>query len=143
MKVHDWSKGWIAAGICGLALAACDDTEATTGDGGFELVGAWQSEFGQETITQTRWDGFCQQAVTRFDNAANVAILETVGGQDCGTGFAKVVWKEIVDDAFHYCTAAFGEATADAAANAPTSAVSDDLAAGCGGFPWSHLTRTK
>lgn len=142
MKVYDWSWGAIAALTCGLALAACDESEAVTGDGGFELVGSWQSEYGDETITQTRWDGFCQQAVTRFDNARNVAILEAVGGEGCGSGFSKVVWQDIVDGAFHYCTAAFGEATADAAADAPVSAVSEeDLTVGCGGFPWSRLAR--
>ena len=133
--------GYLAAAACGLGLAGCDESEATTGDGGFELAGNWSSEFGDEMISQSRWDGFCLQAVTRYDNMGNVAILETTGGEGCGTGFSKVLWKDIAGDAFDYCTAAFGEATADAAANAPVSAVTDDLAAGCGGFPWSHLTR--
>ena len=142
MKAHGMG-GWIAAASCGLALVGCEASEATTGDGGFELVGSWRSEFGDETISQSRWDGLCLQAVTRYDNTTNVAILQTTGGEGCGTGFSKVLWKDIVGDAFHYCTAAFGEATVDAAANAPVSAVTDDLATGCGGFPWSRLTRKR
>ncbi len=106
-----------------------------------ELTGSWTTEFGEETISETRWDGFCLQAIASFDNDENVAILETTGGEGCGTGFARVIWKDIVADAFDYCTTTYGATTAEAAASAPTDAVSDDLETGCGGFPWSHLTR--
>lgn len=106
-----------------------------------ELVGSWATEFGEETISATRWDGFCLQAIDSFDNTANVAILATTGGEGCGAGFSRVVWKDIAADAFDYCTTTYGATTAEAAASAPVNAISDDLETGCGGFPWSHLTR--
>jgi len=108
-----------------------------------ELVGTWTTEFGEETISETRWDGFCLQAIARVGNEENVAILETVGGEGCGAGFSRVIWHEIVADAFDYCTTTYGATTAEEAATAPTSAISEDLMTGCGGFPWSHLTKKK
>jgi len=140
MRVHGF-RGWIASGLVTAALAGCDSTPSSSKDSGFELVGRWSSGFDDEAITETRWDSFCLQAVRRYSNLDNVAILETTGGEGCTTGFGRVIWTDIVDDSFNYCTTAFGEPTADDASKAPATAVSDDLASGCGGFPWSHLTR--
>jgi len=145
MKKHGF-RGWIVSGVmAAAALGACDDQkgDTTPDEVGFELTGAWSSGFGDETISDTRWDGFCLQAVKRFDNTKNEAILETTGGEGCGAGYSKVLWTDIANDAFDYCTAAFGEASIDAAANKSTSAISADLTTGCGGFPWSHLTRKQ
>lgn len=106
-----------------------------------ELVGDWASEFGEETITTSNWDGYCIQTIVRVDNEANVAIIETLSGDGCALGFGRIVWTEIADDAFDYCTTTFAAASADEAASAEVSNFSTDLATGCGGFPWSHLTR--
>ena len=135
--------GWAGAGAAlVMGLTACGD------DGGdgvetarFELRGTWATEFGEETISDTRWDGFCLQRVERFDNDANIAILEIDGGEGCGAGFSRVIWKDVVEGAFVYCTTTFNELTADDAAKSPTSAVNDDPATGCGGFPWSRLVK--
>jgi hypothetical protein len=109
----------------------------------FELEGVWKSEFGEEIITTDTWTGFCVDAIRVRDEVANVAILETLSGDGCLIGsFSRVTWKDIAEDAFDYCTTAYGKTSADEAANAPTSGFdADDLAKGCGGFPWSHLTR--
>jgi hypothetical protein len=106
-----------------------------------ELVGVWTSGFGDETITATHWNGFCVQAIARFDNDENVAILETVSGESCLLGFSRVVWNDIADDAFDYCTTTYAAATAEDAATAEVVNFSPDLTTGCGGFPWSRLTR--
>jgi hypothetical protein len=139
----------MATGLGVVALmftSGCGDE----GDGGgrpfasvasFELAGSWSSGFGDETISDTRWDGFCRQKITRFSNQDNVAILETDGGEGCGSGFSRVIWTDVVGDAFDYCTTAFGELSAADAEAAPTSAISADLTTGCGGFPWSRLNR--
>jgi len=120
-------------------------TEETDGvalpDDAIELVGTWATEFGDETISESRWDGFCLQTIVSADNDENVAILETVGGEGCGEGFSRVIWNDIVSEAFDYCTTTYGASTAEDAATAATSGISDDLETGCGGFPWSHLTR--
>lgn len=136
----------MATGLGVLALVfatGCGDDGEAGGPSAtsFELAGTWSSGFGDETISDTRWDGFCTQKITRFSNEDNVAILETDGGEGCGGGFSRVVWNDIVGDAFDYCTTAFGEPSAADAEAAPQSAISDDLATGCGGFPWSRLTR--
>lgn len=129
--------------VAAVGAPACDDS----GDDGdktqtIELVGAWTSDFGDETISATRWDGFCGQEIATVDNAANVAVLKTVSGQDCGVGFNRVVWLEPSGDSFYYCTTAFGAETAAAAAGAPEQGVDRaDTATGCAGFPWSHLTK--
>lgn len=149
-------KLWKTLFACPVVLAiACDDADTsdttdatgaidTGGDdatpGAFELIGTWTSEFGDETITESRWDGFCQQRVARYSNEDNVAILETLGPSECGGGFGRVVWQDIADDAFFYCTTTFGQTSIEAADNAP-DATTDDLTGGCGGFAWSHLTR--
>lgn len=117
-----------------------DTTPDTTADP-IELVGVWTSDFGEETITAERWDGFCLQKITSFDNDANAAVLETDGGEGCGAGFGRVVWTEPTDSGFAYCTTAFGQLTAEAAASAPESGIDrGDLQTGCGGFPWSALS---
>jgi len=128
--------------IAACVTTACDDGGDGTGDAAIELVGAWSSDFGDETITKTHWNGFCEQAISRFDNAANVAVLQTLSGDGCGTGYSRVVWLDIAGQSFDYCVTAFGAETADAAAGAPESGVDrTQLTTGCGGFPWSKLTR--
>jgi len=136
----------MATGLGVLALAfvtGCGDDGAEGGPStaSFELTGTWSSGFGDETISETRWDGFCKQKITRYSNEDNLAILETDGGEGCGAGFSRVIWNDVVGDAFDYCTTAFGEPSAADAEAAPTSAISADLTTGCGGFPWSRLTR--
>lgn len=140
-----FSKTLLLVPVAGMFFA-CDssgtndaDTRDTVGRP-IELVGTWTSEFGDETITESAWNGFCQQRIARFSNDDNVAILETLGPGECGTGFGRVVWKDVADDAFYYCTTIFGQASIEAAEAAP-DATTNDLAAGCGGFAWSHLTR--
>ncbi|MFO0748421.1 MAG: hypothetical protein U1F43_22565 [Myxococcota bacterium] len=128
--------------VAAVGAPGCDDGDGTTNDGPIELVGSWSSAFGDETITATRWDGFCLQKIASHDNGANVAVLETDGGEGCGTGFNRVVWLEPSGDSFYYCTTAFGAESAAAAANAPEQGVDrGDTAAGCAGFPWSQLTK--
>jgi hypothetical protein len=118
-----------------------DGGDPAVQSGVLEIGGVWSSGFGEETISDSRWDGFCQQAIVSFDNADNVAILKTDGGEGCGTGFGRVIWTDVVGDAFDYCTTTFGEASAQDAETSPTAAITQDLMTGCGGFPWSHLTR--
>lgn len=132
------------AGMVAVAVGApgCDDSTATTTDDTIEVVGAWTSAFGDETITATTWNGFCLQTIVSHDNAQNVAILETTGGEGCGTGFGRVVWLEPASDSFSYCTTAFNQATAEAAAAVPEQGIDRaDLEKGCAGFGWSTLTR--
>lgn len=114
----------------------------TSDDDPIELVGTWATDFGEETISATRWDGFCLQKIERYDNEANVGVLETIGGDGCGLGFSRVIWNDIANNVFYYCTTAFGLPTAAEAAAAPEVNIDDgDMAKGCSTFPWSKLTR--
>lgn len=107
-----------------------------------EVLGEWTSPFGDESITATAWDGYCEQLIARVDDADNIAVLETVGGAGCGTGFNRVVWIEPTNDSFAYCTTVFGLTSVEAAWSAPETNIDrEDLETGCGGFPWSTLTR--
>src|SRR5689334_21364563 len=90
--------GMLGGVAMAMAIGACDDGEetcqATPTNAPFELAGTWSSGFGDEKISDTRWDGFCLQTIESLDNDANVAILKTTGGQDCGSGYSLVVWGD-------------------------------------------------
>lgn len=119
-------------------------------EAGFELIGNWTSDFGgYETITQTTWETFGDddvlvfgQKVASFDNEANFAIVQNLPDAEFGANtYGRIVWTDIVDDSFAYCTVAFGHETAEAAADAPEAGIDrDDLEGGCSGFAWTSLT---
>lgn len=116
----------------------------------FELIGSWTSDFGgYETITQTSWETFGDddvlvfgQKVVSFDNEANFAIVQNLPDAEFGPNtYGRIVWTDIVDDTFAYCTVAFGQETAEAAEDAPETGLDrEDLEAGCSGFAWTSLT---
>ncbi len=128
-----------------VIATGCDDTGTDApADAPFELEGVWTSDFGEETITSATWTGYVAQTVVQYDNRENIAILRNPEDDQYAPGkYSRVVWTEPEGDAFHYCMVAFGQDTAAAAAAAPESAVdrTDLDEKGCGGFPWSFLTR--
>ena len=133
--------GLIAA--LGFTAAACgdDDDGMTPQTGAFELIGEWTGTFGDESISETAWNGV---ALMDFDNDANVAITQnSPTAEFFPDGFNRIVYTEPVNDSFFYCTVAFG---LDTLMVAQTSTLTADATApatsGCGGqFPWSDLTR--
>jgi|GEM_PF-2327916 len=141
--------------IAGLAtvvafsgLAACDsDTTKEPVATSFELNGTWTSEFGEEAINDTTWTNYVAQKVIKFDNAANMAIVQNPADAEWGPNdFSRAEWLEPTADSFKYCVVVYGQKTAAEAESAPTPDTIDrnDVdGVGCGGAPWSVLTRKK
>lgn len=150
---------WMRHGFRGRAVVVamvlatavgCDDSDGEGTPEAFELAGEWTTAFGSETITATSWKSYdtggalsFEQKVTRFDNAANVAIVQNLPDAEFGPNtYGKVLWLEPTGTQVSYCTVAYGHESVDSAANAPeTDANETDLATGCAGFPWTTLTK--
>lgn len=134
------------AAASALVFGACADDEGEGQTDLIEVAGTWSSSFGgTEVISDTRWgsDDFAVEVVS-FDNEARVAITRNDDDAEFSPGaFNKNVWTAPAATGFHYCTVAFGLATADDAEAADESgADATDLdGAGCNGFSWTHLTR--
>ena len=109
-----------------------------------EIGGAWTSDFGEESISNTAWTNFGTQSIVVYDNDDNVAItLSPADAQFAPNTYSRIVWTEPVANAFYYCTTAYGIATQAEAEDAAEAGIDrNDLdGKGCAGFPWSHLTR--
>ncbi len=135
--------GWLTVAALG-ALGACDD--GAEGPESFELIGTWTSEFGEETITDTTWTNYIVQTVVSWDNDTNTAILRNPPDAEWGPNdYSRVEWIGPEGDVFHYCVVAFGKMTAQEAETAAAEGVdrTDLEGAGCGGFPWSAMTRKR
>jgi hypothetical protein len=129
-----------------LLLPACggDDEASPNGQGDeIEIEGSWTSNFGgTEVIDHHSWSadfgtGPTVSEIVEFSNDGNDAVLK--GPDDL---YSRYVWTEVSGDAFHYCTVAFGKASAELAVS--DSEVADDSdpdTTGCAAFPWTKLTR--
>jgi hypothetical protein len=141
--------GWMAV-LCGLLALGCgDDKEDTDAEAGpLEVIGEWESSFGDmtfpESITDEAW-GFA--SLVEYDNAKNVAITQNPDGDDeFANTFSRLVWLEPQDDAFYYCTVDFKLATLEDARSTKAKADdSDPDVGGCGenDFPWTKLSKAK
>lgn len=118
------------------------DTPAATH---LELTGSWENRDYMQTdvIDDTSWTTTfgdadpLASAIEKYDNAENYVIYS---GSD-GT-YSRIVWTDIAQDSFYFCTVAFGLATLeDAEASEKTADDSDPENGGCGGFAWTKLTR--
>jgi len=123
--------------LCLSLLTAC-------GGGPIELVGTYTTSFGMETISEETWDnGFTVTTIEDWDNNANWAVLKNpADDMFFPEKHSKVVWTEVIDGKFHYCTVDFGLDTVEAARTSTKSAdASEPGAGGCGGFPWTAMSR--
>jgi hypothetical protein len=155
------NKLWALLCIVALiSLVGCGETESDDGTSenndanqsnenpqpeGIEIAGVWDNQFGGvEEITDDSWDmGYLVQSIEVYDNDERFAITKNPDDAEYDPGkYNTIVWTAVVADVFHYCTIAFGLDTADDALNADNNADPGDLdGQGCGGFPWSKLTR--
>ncbi len=133
------------------AAGASSDGNAAGADGGggapavapLEVIGEWQSMFGDmtfdETITADTW-GFA--SIIEYDNDKNVVITQNPDGtDDFANTYSRIVYLEPEADSFYYCTTDFGKKTLKEAQDASTEADSSDPDnSGCGTFPWTKLT---
>jgi len=140
-----------------------DDTASSKKDSGpstddlgqedFELNGSWTTNFDSTAkITNTQWKEYSTLKIISYDNKKNEAILQNppadpdADGGDVLTAdtFSKNVWTEEEDGVVYYCTVDFGLESADDAEKSKKTADEKDLdGEGCGGFPWTKLTRSE
>lgn len=130
--------------VLGLVVACGDDEETTSvpPTTGFELVGEWATDFGDQTITETDWSG---SALVFYDNDANLAVTQTPTSADFFPGkFNKIEYTEPVNGAFFFCTVFFEYDTAQQARTSTLTAdATDPTMGGCGvlSFPWTEMRR--
>ena len=126
-------------GTCLLFLIACGQPPAETNENTLiEITGNWQSQWGEESISETHWN---TAKLIRFDNAENLAITQLPNDDEYNPDkFSSTVWTEPVEGQFYYCTFSYGHATQAEAETAENNTDTDDLnGEGCGGFPWTKL----
>lgn len=123
-------------------LAACggdDGPLPSDPNGSLEVIGAYGSAFGDETITATKWGA---TTIVEFDNANNFAITQnTADDMFNPSKFNRIVWTEPNDKgSFFYCFVDFGKDTAaEAKQSTETADATDPANGGCGGFAWTAL----
>lgn len=117
-----------------------DETDADETPEALEVLGSWASEYGDEDITETQW-GF--YPLVKYDNAERVAYTRSADDAEYNPGkYGKIVWLPIVDDSFYYCTVEYALDTLEDAENSTETAdATNPEEEGCGGFPWTKLTR--
>lgn len=112
-----------------------------------EIAGAYSDNFGgNETIASDKWQfSFGTSTIAEYDNAKNNAYLKAAADDKFNPSkFSKIVWTEPKADGFYYCTVAMGAGTLDLAkASTLTADDKDPDKTGCGGFPWTKLTKKK
>ena len=128
----------------GLLVAGCgsgDEPETGTDESAIEVVGTWDTNFGgEEVISAETWGA---AAIVRFDNSANSAITQNAADAEFSPGkFSKLVWTEVTEEAFYYCTVDYDLDTEEAAvASTKEANPSEPETSGCGDFAWTGMTK--
>jgi hypothetical protein len=128
----------------GLVDDAGADPEPEPTD--IEIAGTWVSNFGdEETIANDQWiTPWSTQRVVEFNNDENAVILQNPADDAFNpNAYVKIVWTEIVDNAFYYCWVIYSAATLDEIYQSTATAdASDPATRGCGesDFAWTALT---
>jgi hypothetical protein len=131
----------VACGEMPSDESAVDTTTAPTGSTTLEVVGDWSDNYGgSTTITATKWGA---DTVVRFDNGANSAVVQAPADAAYNPSkFSKQLWTEPASGSFWLCTVDFGLDSADAAAaSTKTADAANPADGGCGGFPWTKMTK--
>jgi hypothetical protein len=143
----DTQKDTSAAGAAGAENSGAGAAGAeNSGAGGeqnapLEVIGTWESEFGEETISAEIWS---YAAIVEYDNETNIVITQNPDGDDpmlFPNAYSRIVYTEPVDDVFSYCTSDYGLETLEEAREAMGDADPENLESGCGNFSWTTLTK--
>lgn len=138
-----------------LALAACDEgpgtddetssetsseTDSETGgDMSLAIVGTYTDDFGDtHMISETEWSNAAGSfSISQWSNEELWLVAQNAETNEYSPGlWSRFDWAWDGEQ-LYYCQSVFDGATIDAALAG--SANADDLALGCGGFPWSQL----
>lgn len=141
-------RSFFAVVLAVIVGCAGDDTKTndtgTPTDEGLTLEGEWTDDFGTaHVITLDRWTqqfGDYPPYVFEIDSFGADSLIAR-NGDDNGYNpgdWSRFDWVFVEGDPW-VCQIVFDAADADAAAAAPR-ADDSDLDAGCGGFPFTHLT---
>ena len=100
------------------------------------IAGDWVDEWGSEhSIDSDSWN---DNTITHYDNHEMWAVAQNSEDDQYYPGlWSKYDWTWESEE-LYYCQSTFGADT-EADALSAESANASDLAAGCGGFPWSHM----
>lgn len=135
-----------AADAAAAADAGADAAERPLPEA-IAIVGDYVDDFGgAHQITATEWrqgegDAASVFALREVDNEARFALAENGADNEFSPGlWSRFDWAES-GGALYFCQSAFDAATLDAARAATPGDAADLAGAGCGGFPWSALTR--
>ncbi len=127
-----------------LGLAACgaDDEDD------IEIAGDWGDNYDtSHVVTNTTWSmGQSVLTIATFDNSTNTAVAQSPEDDQYSPNlFSKIVWTEIDNGVFYFCTVAFKKDTQEEAEAAEdTSDSSDPDNGGCGGgYAWTKMTRSQ
>lgn len=109
------------------------------------LYGRWISNFGDpyRIINRTWGTSFGNDSIYHFDedNKILITYLDEFSSFNPDT-FSKIVWTEIENEEFYFCTIAFNLPSLEEALADDTVADSTDPStSGCGGFSWTKLIR--
>lgn len=155
---------WLVLAMTALAAPlACgpveEDEDPKGQDGGLEddggdqipteflLGGVWKEPSGEfVVVSESRWETLASvRSVVKFDNAERFLIVQNPATAPANANqFAKHVWTNLTDDGFHLCVIESGRATAEEAENSTRRIDPDDLdVEGCGGAPWTRMTKAE
>ena len=131
---------------CGLILSlfltlSCDDDSE---DGDLEISGSWTEDYGNTTISNDQFLApLGLSNIVEYNNSNNTFYFQMSEDDLYSPNkFGRVVWTEIEDDSFYYCTIVYGKDTlAEAKADMTTADETDPASGGCGGFPWSQASK--
>ena len=106
-----------------------------------EVIGSWKGKGEEAKITESKWN---KSEIIKFDNEKNFAITQNPSDDKYSPSkFNKLVWTEIKDNSFFYCTVDYGKnSAAEAEKTTKKADISDLEGKGCAGsFPWSKMTQ--
>ena len=127
-----------------FAIGACSSDDS---DGALEIIGEYNDNFGgSHTISSTTWtqvssSGTSIYEIDSYSNSEDYLI--GLGDESNSFNPGTYDWFDwtTFESSLYYCTAAFGNASAEDARTAGegVSDATDPSTSGCGGFSWTRL----
>lgn len=117
-----------------------NDGEIDPDENDIEIAGHWDTNFDTTEDIDDEWWDFMH--MIEFDNDDRWAVTQNPEDNEWGADtYNRLVWTPIEDDVFYYCTVDFNLDTEEEAMDTDATADDDDLDGGCGGNPWTEMTR--
>lgn len=116
------------------------DNDSPNDEEEIAVAGTWENQWGdEEVIDDEMWD---YMWLVDFDNDERWAITQNPEDDEHNPdAYNRLEWTPIDDDTFYYCIVDFGLETEEDARETEETADEGDLEAGCGGHPWTEMTK--